>query len=123
MKSSVKILSVIVLIAFYSYSLGVISNSLNITDNYDTSKSDKEVCFSTISANLFSYTFQKESSVNNYNNISASNIKLSFNNPWTVIKTTKHLFNSAFIQYIHISRNFLIQYRKTVIIFPFNYFW
>ena len=123
MKNSVKILSVIILVAFYSYSIGVMNTSPKITDNYGIPKSEKKFYFSDISANPFIYTLQKESSVNNYNNLSASNIKLLFNNPWTVIKTTKHLFDSTFIQHIHISTNFLIQYRKTVIIFPFNYFW
>ena len=123
MKSSIKILSVIILIAFYGYSISVINEYPVITDNYDNPKSDMEFYFSNISTNLFSFTLQQESSVNNYNNLLASNIKLLFNNQCTVIKTTKHLFDSEFIQYSLISGSFLIQLRKTVIIFPFNYFW
>jgi hypothetical protein len=66
---------------------------------------------------------QTESSANNFNNTSASNIKFKFNNPLAIIRTTKHILNSEFFQYTHISKNFLTQFRKTVFIFPFNYFW
>jgi len=123
LKNSVKILSVIILVAFYFYSLGVMNTSHKITDNYGNPKSEKKFYFSDFSANLFIYTLQKESSANNYYNISASKIKFKFNNPLAIIKTTKHLFDSAFFQYTHISMNFLIQLRITVFIFPFNYFW
>jgi hypothetical protein len=122
-KSSIKILSVIILIAFYSYSIGVMNTSIKITENYGNPKSDKEFYFSNISTNLFCYTFQKESSVSNFNNLSTSNLKHLFNNPWLIIKAAKQIFDSEFFQYTNISVNLLIQFRKTVIIFPFNYFW
>ena len=123
MKSSIKILSVIILIAFYGYSICVINEYPAITGDNDNPKSDMEFYFSNISTKLFCYILQKESSGNNYNNLLASNKKLLFNNQCTVIKTTKHLFDSEFIQYTLISGNFLTQLRKTIIIFPFNYFW
>jgi hypothetical protein len=122
-KSSIKILSVIILIAFYGYSICVINEYPAITGDNDNPKSDMEFYFSNISTKLFCYILQKESSGNNYNNISASNIKFLFNNPLAVTKTTKQIFDSEFIQYTHISRNLLIQLQKTIIIFPFNYFW
>jgi|OpeIllAssembly_1097287.scaffolds.fasta_scaffold13401_2 hypothetical protein len=123
MKSEVKILSVIVIIAFYSYSLGVINAPFNASVNSDNQKTGNGFYFSTISPNLFCYNFQKESSAAGNNSFPFTNFKLTFNTPGEIIKSTKQLFESEYNQYSRFSGNLLIQLSKTVIIFPFNYFW
>lgn len=111
------------MIAFYSYSLGILNATTDNIDNYNIMKSDKDFCFSTFYGNLFNNILQKESSAYNYNNITISYIELSYNKLLTVIKIINDIFDCKIIQYIHFSKDFLFQFSKNVIIFPFNYFW
>jgi len=122
-KYNIKILSVVLLTAIYCFAIGVVTNSLTYSDFKSNSTTTQEQYFSDFSTKLFCHTTLTESSVNNYNNLPASSSKNPFNGLLAVTKTTEQLFETAFTQYTNISRNFLIQHRKTDIIFPFHYFW
>ncbi|MBN2892969.1 MAG: hypothetical protein JXL97_13965 [Bacteroidales bacterium] len=123
MKNKIRILSAVVLTAIYCFAVGAVKESLTHSDFQNNSTTSQEQYFSDFSTKLFCHTSQTESSVSNINNLPAPNFKNSINELWTIAKTTEHLFETAFSQYTNISRNFLIQYRKTDIIFPFHYFW
>jgi hypothetical protein len=122
-KSSFRILSVVFLTAIYCFAIGVVTKSFAHSDFKDYPTSSQEKIISDFSTKLFCHTSQSESSVNNINNLPAPSFKNPFNGLWAITKTTEQLFETAFSQYTNISRNFLIQHRKTDIIFPFHYFW
>jgi len=122
-KNSIRILSVVFLTAIYCFAIGVVTKSLAHSDFNSNSTTSQEQYFSDFSTKLFCHTSQSESSVNNYINQPVPSFKNPFNGLWAISKTTEQLFETAFSQYTNISRNFLIQDRKSDIIFPFHYFW
>jgi hypothetical protein len=97
--------------------------SLTQSDLNYISSSSKGDLVSGFAAKLFCETSQLESSVNNYTSAPVPNFKNPTNGVWAIFKTTEQLFESTYSQYTRISRNFLIQHRKTDLIFPFHYFW
>jgi hypothetical protein len=122
-KNSIRILGVVFLTAIYCFAIGVVTKSLAHSDFNINSTTSQEQYFSDFSTKLFCHTSQSESSVNNYINQPVPSFKNPFNGLWAIAKTTEQLFETAFSQYTNISRNFLIQHRKSDIIFPFHYFW
>lgn len=123
MKNSLKIGSVIIVIAYYSFTLGVISNLPILSFNDNNKKTDHSFYLSALTDNYNCYAPQKENSTGNSENISESNFKILFSNHWAVLKVVKRQFDSEFYQYSRFSGNLLIQLSKTIIIYPFNYFW
>lgn len=123
MKNNIRILSVVFLTAIYCFAKGVVTKSLAHSDFHSNTTTSQEQYFSDFSTKLFCHTSQSESSVNNYINQPVPSFKNPFNGLGEISKTTEQLFETAFSQYTNISRNFLIQHRKTDIIFPFHYFW
>jgi len=122
-KNGIRILSVVFLTAIYCFAAGVVTESLTHSDFQSNPITAHERFFSDFTTKLFCHTSQSESSVNNYNKRPVSNFRNPFSGIWAVAETTERLFETAFSQYTNISRNFLIQHRKTSIIFPFHYFW
>lgn len=123
MKSIVKIVSVIIVIAYYSYTLGMLRTLPVFALNTYENKTDKVFYFSSFSENYFYCTIQKENSNSSTEKVPESNIKLLFNSNREKIKNIKQIFDSEFNQYSRFSGNLLIHYSNTIIIFPFNYFW
>lgn len=123
MKNTIKILSAVVLIAIYCFAINTATKSINHSNFQHNSNSTQEKYFSDLSTKFFCHTSPPESLVENYNNQPNSSFKNPFNGLWVKIKTTEQLFKTTFSQYINFSINFLIQHRKTDIIFPFHYFW
>lgn len=123
MKSRSRILSVVFLTAIYCFAIGVVTKSVAHSNFQSNSFASQELYFSDFSTKLFCHTSQSESSVNNNINQPVPSFKNSFKGLLALAKTKELLFESVFSQYNNISRNFLIQYRKSDIIFPFHYFW
>lgn len=126
MKSnSIRVFSVICLMTVYCFSIGVVANSFTYSDFQSKQfSSSQEKIVSDFSTNLFLHASQHENSVNNLNNFPAPTFKNHSHEYWAIAKETEHLFNTEFSQYItSFSRNILINYRKSNIIFPFQYFW
>jgi len=108
----------------YCFAISIVSKPLNHSDFRNDSSSSQEKYFSDFSTKFFCDTSQSENSVNNYNNLpSFLGFKSPFNELSIIIKITEQLLETAFYQYTNISINFLIEHRKTDIIFPFHYFW
>ncbi|MHB1147879.1 MAG: hypothetical protein ACYC01_09830 [Lutibacter sp.] len=123
MKKLFRILGIILLTALY---FAAISFDGRISQNEDftnKSASEKENTNSTVSVKLFSNTSQAESLANPYSNTPPITFKNSFNEFLAIVKITEQFFANEFVQYISISKNFRIKYRKANIIFPFHYFW
>ena len=123
MKKNIRILGVLALTAIYCFAIGSATISFPHSNFYDSSNTSQEKHFSDLSTKLFCQSSQSENSVNNYNKLPTPNFKKSYNEHWSVTQTTEHLFKTAFTQYTNISIKFLINHRKTDIIFPFHYFW
>lgn len=76
-----------------------------------------------VSVELFTDSLLVENYANPSNNFPPSTLKNSFSEFLTIVKITEQFFANEFVQYISISKNFRINYRKANIIFPFHYFW
>jgi hypothetical protein len=76
-----------------------------------------------ISTQLFCNAAQAENEVNSFNSFPVNNCKDPFSAPGAVSKAIEQILNVSFAQYTRYSRNFLVQCRKSDIIFPFHYFW
>lgn len=118
-----KILSVVFLTAIYCFAIGVVTQSLAHANFKDKSASSQEKIISEISSKLFYHTSQTESSLNSFNIFSFKNFKNPFIVFSPLVINTEELFCSEFSQYFSFSRNILIKYRKSDMIFPFHYFW
>jgi hypothetical protein len=123
MKSSVKIICAVLLTVLYCYTSCIFTNSFTKSDFQDYPVSVQETIISDFSSKLFFHNIQSETSLINTNNFTSVKIKNSITGFWAIIKTTKQLFNIEITQNIIFSRNILINYKKTELIFPFNYFW
>jgi hypothetical protein len=69
--------------------------------------------------NLFKY----ESRENICSNLVSPVKKLNFVDYYSVNESIENVFQSEFGQYNSFSKNLLIKFRKTDLLFPFNYFW
>jgi len=122
-KKLFRILGIILLTALY---FAAISFDGHISQNKDfTNKSalEKGKADSTVSVKQFINSSQAESLANPYSYTPPITFKNSFNEFLAIVKTTEQFFANEFVQYISISKNFRIKYRKANIIFPFHYFW
>ncbi|OJV44887.1 MAG: hypothetical protein BGO29_08180 [Bacteroidales bacterium 36-12] len=123
MKSSVRIICTVLLTVLYCYTSCVFTKSFTKSDFQDYPVSVQETIISDFSSKLFSHNIQSETSLINTNNFTPVKIKNSITGFWAIIKTTKQIFNIEITQNLTFSQNILINYKKTDLIFPFNYFW
>jgi hypothetical protein len=121
-KSS-RILSVIFLTTIYCFGLGVVTKSFAHSDFHSDPTSAEEIIISDYSQKLFCHTSQIESSVNSLNNLPVTSFKFSFVDVSAIAKTTEQVFETEFSQYTTLSKDNLVNHRKSDIIFPFHYFW
>lgn len=123
MKNFNRIIAALVLTIIYCFAIVVVSNSHASTNVHGPIKSEKVNYFSEVSTNILSHTSTQESSLKKFNNFPALNFKYPFSGIWGIIKTTEDLYRCEYSQYAYASINFLIEYRKSDLIFPFHYFW
>ncbi len=123
MKNSVRIIGVTILTAIYCFAVTAVANPPIISDYENQQTTEQEQYLTVISNSLFCHTSQSENSVNSFNNFPLPNFKNLFDKHCSITKSIEQLFESEFAQYDNFSINFLIQYRKSDIIFPFHYFW
>ncbi len=123
MKSNLRSISVVFLTAIYCFSLGIVTKSFAHSDFQHESTVSQEKFIADLSLKQFCHTSQSESSINNYNKLPTPNFKNLFTGFWGIIKSSEQFFDAEFSQYKIFSRNNLINYRKSDIIFPFHYFW
>jgi hypothetical protein len=121
-KQSNRIYGVVVLTAIYCLTI-VAFTYLPSFDSKIIPKTSQQKHFTDFSSKLFVHTSQSKSSKYNCNNIPYPIIKKIFSGQLGISKATDKLIETAFSQYHNISRNFLIQHRKSDIIYPFHYFW
>jgi len=116
-----KKIGVIFYITFiYSITLSFAVNNQTIVEKQKKQNTENSSAFS---SKISFQTCTAESSVTNFNNLSASSFKIQFNKFWAIRNLLESIIKTQFSQYQTFSRNFLIEYRKTDKIFPFQYFW
>jgi hypothetical protein len=122
-KNLFKISGILLLIALYCATISFAGNISQNSDFINKSGLEKGKKDSTVSVELFSNSSEAESSANPYSNTPPPTFKNSFNEFLAIVKIREQFFANEFTQYISISKNFRIKYRKANIIFPFHYFW
>lgn len=123
MKNWTKILGVALLTVIYFFGVSFASNS-HLSSDYGTQETtDQEQYQTTFSTSLFCHTSQSENLVNSFNSIAFPNFKNPFSELSGTNKAIEHFFSVAFTQYDHFLIHFLIQHRKSEILYPFHYFW
>lgn len=123
MKNLFKISGIVLLIALYCATISFAGNFSQNSDFVNKSGLGKGKKDSKVSVELLSDFSESESLANPYSNTPPFTFKNSFNEFLAIVKIREQFFASEFTQYISISKNFRIKYRKANIIFPFHYFW
>lgn len=123
MKNLFAVLGIVLLSALYCSTIRPYKSFSQNTDFINKSDSVKGKNYSTVSIELFTDSLLVENYANPSNNFPPSTLKNSFAEFLAIVKITEQFFANVFVQYISISKNFRIKYRKANIIFPFHYFW
>jgi preprotein translocase subunit SecG len=122
-KKSFRILGVTVLTAIYCFAISIVTAPAIHGQIQNTKKTEQEKYFSDATSNLFFHTSGSESFVNSFTSFLTPVFKNTSVDLWAIVNTKELLFEAKYSQYTLFSGNFLISYRKSVIIFPFHYFW
>lgn len=123
MNKSGRFFWVILLSAIYFFAIGIYLKSPVQSDIQHSQTTAQAKLFSIAYSDLFCQPSQSESSVNNFTNFTTPSFTNKFNKHWAISKIPNLLVETKFSQYTTFSINFLIQHRKSNLIFPFHYFW
>lgn len=107
------------------YCLATVNYYSNSSNSYLTylSNAEKGIFYSEVTSNLFCTTLPSERLENGASKTTEPSYKNIFNQFSAIVATAEKLFANQFIQYQACSISFLIRFRKSDIIFPFQYFW
>lgn len=122
MKGRIRYISLVLLTAVYCYAISVVSGSFSYSDFPNHTPSLPEQIISDLSEGLLCHTLQTKTSVTNINYFPVPDFKNSLTGFWAIIKTSQQLLNIRFSRRITFWIDFLINHRKSDIIFPFHYF-
>lgn len=111
------------LTAIYCFTVGFAVKSTSWSDFHNTQTSSQEKIISDFYGNLFYHTPQSESSLNNFNNLPAPNLKNPFKEFWAINKSSEALLRIEFSQHTIFLRKIPVSHRKSDNLFPFHYFW
>jgi hypothetical protein len=114
---------VLLFVTVYCFAIALINLSSSFSENPGSESPEQEQYVSAISANLFCHTTLSEKGEPNFGHFPGMGFKKSFTEWRTIVRITELLFDAAFVQYSGFAENFLVQYRKSDLIFPFHYFW
>ncbi len=123
MKNTVKVAGILVLMALYCFAINVIAESTPKANLKIFPSTDQETYFSGTSVKLYCHLPETERIINGLNHFPAPGFKDPLYAFFGTIKWIEQLFATEYSQYTNFSINFLIQYRKSDLIFPFHYFW
>lgn len=123
MKNSIRIVGALLLTAIYCGAIAIVTTSFTSVDSQNATNPKQEKYSATVSNNLLYHNIQSESSINSLVNLSDPSLKDTFNIFVGITVQASKLSKATFAQYSNFSRNLLIRYRKTDLIFPAHYFW
>jgi hypothetical protein len=122
-KKVVTIVRVLLIIALYSFTIGVGNcHAIGLTAVSQLT-THKQHHASAVSPNLLHASSQAGSLETLFNSTSPTTVKDTSDEFSAFVKVTEALFFNEFSQYTFSWRNLLIKFRKADLIFPFNYFW
>lgn len=121
MKKSFRLSGVLFLITIYCFAITVIS--LPVKFGTSNSQSEKEQYLYSASTDFHVNTSQLEKLIDSIYNLHTLSLKKSVNEFCLIVKTVEQLIRTEYVQYFKFSTNFLIEYKKSKLIFPFHYFW
>ena len=123
MKGSIRLHGVVLLTMLYCFAIGTINISPAYPGFQDNESASEIEQISAWSSKLYCQISPSENSINNINNLPVKPLKTQFAGFWAILKVTNHLFETELSQYSTLARNVLIKFRKSDLIFPFQYFW
>lgn len=113
----------LILTAIYCYAVSVVANVPLSSDFENNLSTEQEHYLAVTSHNLISHTADAEFSIENTTSFPGSDIRDFSDEYHSLIGSTESLFDAEFYQYCNNSVNYLIQQRKTDLLFPFHFFW
>jgi hypothetical protein len=121
-KRFLKISAVLGISILYGFLLSLHSG-IDYHSNASSKSADLVISTSVDSSNLFCHTEQTESLGSVYSHVSRSSVKNSFNQFTACQVAAGKLIFNKYLPNIYCSRNLVIAFKPTDIIFPFHYFW
>ena len=122
MKEKNRLYSVLIFAALYCYAIAAGSPTLSPSDFGNNSFASEENYFSDISSRLLCFTKETENSGYNFNYQSALSYINKSSGLGSECKNTELVIESNYFQYYSFSKSILINHCKSLVIFPFHYF-
>ncbi len=122
MKRLVKISSVVLIAAIYLLAANIVNNVSVLQIPQQIDKSENASFVSTASMNLFCYTNEQTSKVNNPVPPVVNLLKISYSKFAEDPVVTNKIYKTEFARYFLFSINLLIELKITNLLYPFNYF-
>ncbi|MCI2228159.1 hypothetical protein MC378_03190 [Polaribacter sp. MSW13] len=124
MEKKNQLIKVLLLISIYCFGVFISANSsLGFNTHRIGQENEQKVFLSTASKVLFTHGHEFENLLSDLTEYTTTNLKLSFNDFWTISYSNQLLFNAKFKQYKNHLKTLLIRQRKSDLIFPFHNFW
>lgn len=125
MKKFLKIFALLNISILYCFIISIYSSSAfnTIAVFSKSGDTDAECHYSVISSNLLCLATRTESAVGVSDNAPPSPLKNTFKAFSACARAAEHVLFNRFLQYDFYSRNLVVRFHTTDIIFPFHYFW
>lgn len=123
MKKVGKIVGIVFFTTLYGFFIFLASGIQPVFSSASQAAKEKKNKEATVSISHFYPAGESESAENTFNFSVLPNFKIAFPNFWAITKTSEQFMANKFRQYAAVLKYFPIQFNKTDIIFPFQYFW
>ena len=123
MKNKSRFFGVLLLVAIYSFAIGVSAHSNTFPSQQITSNSDSQSSYSPLKFIVSNHTSQVGSTNSTVNTLPVKEFKNHVENLWALVNAFELRNKTESAQYTKFWSSLLINYRKTDLIFPFHYFW
>ena len=123
MNKILRFLSVLFITMVYFSTIGYTQKDQSFSSEFSNPYSSHKEYKQKLSSKGVEHTSESENFTNYSNNLSSNNVKNTFSEAGINFKSVELFFNRKYLQYVSFSRNVLINYRKSNLIFPFHYHW
>jgi len=123
-KNNIRAIVLVNFLVLYGLSLSLYSSKI-IGFNAFSAKNqpyNSESYYTISSLDSFRHSIKTENSVDGFNNLPVTTLKNHFNAFSTKIKTTELFHVNEFAKYISYTKNVVIYFEQSDIIYPFHYF-
>ncbi|AZJ31936.1 MULTISPECIES: hypothetical protein [Tenacibaculum] len=123
MNKVLKFLSLLFITTVYFTAIGYTQEEQSFSNKLRKPNSALKEYKQKLSSKGLQHTTESENLTNHFNNLPSTNVKNTFSEAGINFKSVELFFNRKYIQYISLSRNTIVNYRKSDLIFPFHYHW